>query len=98
MLDVSHSSLLSLGRYVVIALAIVALAPYAGCHILTSPPNPVLSADVTNREKQKSKNGEPSGSESEERSQRASSADEALANRDVGETNLSEIETLLREP
>lgn len=90
----SQFSFLSFGRYVVVAIAIVLLAPYAGCHILTNPPIPPASL-------------EGSGVEEQERNSKSSSRVSATEPTEesktevpskASESNLSDIESLLREP
>jgi len=91
---VSQLSILSLGRYVVVAIAIVLLAPYAGCHILTTPPDSPTSVEGTENggneaistRSLRAGSDEPSGSSKTEEPEKA------------GESNLSDIESLLREP
>jgi hypothetical protein len=95
---VSHGSLLSFGRYLVIAIAAALLAPYAGCHILTSPPNHVVSGEIGEVARSDSK-GRAISLDSAERDERAAvSTDDAATTRDLTEPKLSEIENLLREP
>jgi len=76
------------------AIAIVLLAPYAGCHILTTPPNSPTSLDGTERGggevltngSLRAGSDEPSESSKTEVPNKAS------------DSNLSEIESLLQEP
>lgn len=95
----SQSSLLSLGRYLVVAVAIALLAPYAGCHILTSPPDPVSTGGDAN-----SRRGGSSGLRETLRDPSLQPApdhtaptrsDEAAEARESG---FSEIEGLLQDP
>jgi hypothetical protein len=45
---VSNSATVTLLRYIVLALVVTLLAPYAGCHILTSPPSELgVTPDAT---------------------------------------------------
>lgn len=94
----SQSSLLSFGRYVVIALAVVLLAPYAGCHILTSPPPSGSGAETRELTGKGSRNPRVPLENTQRLDQDSPSSDETALPPDESKTNLSEIENLLREP
>ncbi len=95
---VSKNSLLPLGRYLVIALAVALLAPYAGCHIITAPPDtPLADGDSENRGKGSHRPEIPASTSRQNALEPGASAtsEESSA---VGEPKLSEIENLLQEP
>jgi hypothetical protein len=95
---VSHGSLLSFSRYLVLALALALLAPYAGCHLLTSAPDPVVRGDMADSTIRAAKEREPSSDYAAQQDREAPSPGEAPGSRDPAEPRFSEIENLLREP
>lgn len=94
----SKVSFLSFGRYLVIATAVVLLAPYAGCHILTSPPNHLGGGTIANVSDKDSKRAGKSADEVESSDGDAATNDEGSVEQEATKPKLSEIESLLREP
>ncbi len=94
----SNGSLLSFSRYLVIALAMALLAPYAGCHLFTSPANPIVRGDMAEVTIKGAKERETSLDYGEQHDREATSPDDAPGSRDQTEPRFSEIENLLREP
>jgi hypothetical protein len=102
-LGVSKVNLLSFSRYLVIAVAVVLLSPYAGCHLLTSPPHRVDEDTVASVSENNSKRSvEPADSVASADYVESSGPDVATRDEDPAEQvesnpKLSEIESLLRE-
>jgi len=90
---VSQLSILSIGRYVVVAVAIALLAPYAGCHIVTTAPDSPASIDAVGIAESTSTNRSLSAREDEPFQVNKTEGPEKS-----NESNLSDIESLLREP
>lgn len=90
----SQLNVLSLGRYVVVAVAVALLAPYAGCHILTTPPTSPASPErlEIGGEEALTSGSSRAGSDEPLEARKTETSDAAR------ESNLSDIESLLREP
>lgn len=93
----SHGNLVSLGRYLVFAIAGALLAPYAGCHIFTSAPSPVASDEMADVMRKDSKGRETSSDYTDEHDPVADFANDSPTSRNLTDPKLSEIENLLRE-
>jgi hypothetical protein len=74
------------------------LAPYVGCHLLTSPPNPVISGDVRDVTIRDTKERETSSEYAGQHDREDTPPDTALESQNPAEPRFSEIENLLREP